>query len=147
MLPAFLSHIYIKAEPPAVPARGGEITHFIMSIIVKAALEFQEGFSGCLWLCSHKIMGLRMEPECIRNREAITGGHALSFPKGKWPEVCRDPTYCVSLLLPLAAHSFSAELCSSKTAPLNIGSFGMVPVSGAWLEQAVHNPPPAREVI
>lgn len=33
-------HIYIKAELPAVSARGGEITHFIMSIIVKAALEF-----------------------------------------------------------------------------------------------------------
>lgn len=50
-------------------------------------------------------MGLQMEPECIRKREAITGGHALSFPKGKWPGVCRDPTYCVSPLLPLAAQA------------------------------------------
>lgn len=50
-------------------------------------------------------MGLQMEPECIRKREAITGGHALSFPKGKWPGVCRDPTYCASLLLPLAAQA------------------------------------------
>lgn len=84
MLPAFLFHIYIKAEPPAVSACGGEITHFIMSIIVKAALE---GVSRMPLALHSQNMGLHMKHECIRKREKNHRGSHPVLPQG---EMARD---------------------------------------------------------
>lgn len=109
-----------------------------MLITVKAALKFQEGLSGLMPLAlQSQNLGLQMKHEGIRNRRAVAVGLTVSFSQGgKGPGVCRDPVNRVSLHLPFAAHSFSAELCSPESPPLNTGSSGMFPVREAWLEHA-----------
>lgn len=82
-------------------------------------------------------LGLQMKHEASGIGKQSQGVSLCPFPKaGKGPGICGDSVNRVSLHLPFAAHSFSAELCSPESPPLNTGSSGMFPVRGAWLERA-----------
>lgn len=71
-----------------------------MSIIVKAALKFQEGLSGLKYMVlESQNTGFQIKYKCIRKGRAVAGGLSLFFPKGKGPEVCRDLINQVSLYL------------------------------------------------
>lgn len=107
----FFPPIYIKAEPRAASAPSGEITHFSVSTIVKAALTFLEGISGLMPLAlQSQNLGLQIKPERIRERQAVGGGITYDplLLKGKGPEVCRAP---INFSVPTSSFCSPQLLC------------------------------------